>query len=259
MALLERVMGASRESRFFSSRASREARYLPSTTPETPSTPIFSESFLAQQQLQAEIDARMGALEPTGPLRHGGFGQDRTVEVMPTENGEYVVKTLKQTSRANLIFGLGIPAAEVPPDTDKTGAREHIVALHSGRTVDPYEVAEKVRLVHVMATTYLDQGDKVIWTTATLVKDGKVENRQRYLPRLETVMLRDPREIDLEEQEKVKLFRELQDRWKKMIVTPDFRQLPADVQDYWRTYPPDSGYGTNARFLGLGNVVAIDY
>ncbi len=69
----------------------------------------------------------------------------------------------------------------------------------------------------------------------------------------------DIRENELQQREKAKLFFTFRERWRSMLESPDFRATPSDVQDYWRTFPPDSGFGTNAKFLGLGRVVAIDY
>ena len=242
-------------------RASREVRDLPPQIPET-RLPIYSEAFLEAQRKQSERDTRMAAIVPTMVRNNIGFGQDRTVDLLITEDGsEYVAKKLKDSSRPYMVFGLGIPAGEIPCDTDTTGAREELVKSRADVVVDPHVVADKLRLTHILADTYLDRGDHLILPTATVVVGDEVQDRQRYIPKMEPYpgVVRDFREVALEEQEKVKLFRKLQERWKDMIRTPDFKNMPSDVQDYWTTFPPDSGYGTNARFLGLGNVLAIDY
>ncbi len=255
MPLLERGI------RGISLRARKEARSIVPQTPER-QQPIYSEAFLAQQVKQHERDARMAAIVPAQVTEHIGFGQDRDVALLVTAEGnEYVAKTLKTSSRPYMVFGFGIPAGEIPCDTDISGKRERLVNEHSHMSVNPYAVAEKLRLTHILADTYLDRGDGLILPTATVVVGNEVQDRQRYIPRIETPpgIMKDPTELRIEEGEKIRLFRILQARWKEMVQTLDFRQMPADVQDYWRTFPPDSGYGTNARFLGVGNVLAIDY
>ena len=227
---------------------------------EQQASPAFSSEFLHQLDVQRKRDIRLAGLIPTAPLNPLPSGQDHVINVMLTENGKYVVKTLKPTSRAHLAFGLGIPPSEIPPDGDTTRARARLVSEQSGVVVDPHAVADKVRLLHVMAATYLDGGTGAIWPTATVVNDGEVHEIQRYLPPqdLSFPLYRDPREVAIEHIEKAKLFGTLQQRWAAMLQTPDFQQLPPDVQAYWRTFPPDAT-ATNAHFLGIGDVVAIDY
>lgn len=256
MAVLERV----REAGILGWRARKEARGPMQSSTEAPK-PVLSETFLHNLEEQRALDARLAGLVPTGPSRHIGFGQDRDVSLVPTDLGDFVVKKLKESSRPWMVFGLGIPAGIIPLDTDTTGARQSLVDVHRHVTVDPETVAEKLRLTHVLATTYLDRGEGLLVPTATVVENGVVQDRQRYLPQLGPVGLveRDPREIAIETQAKAGLFRTLQERWRAMLDTPDFRGMPNDVQDYWRTFPPDSGYGTNARFLGIGHVKAFDY
>lgn len=253
MSLRERVSGA----HIFHTRALKEADPV---RQEVSGGPVFSEAFQEQMVKQHAFDERLGALSPTGSPKNVGYGQDCTVSLVATTEGPYVVKKFKPTSRANLIYGLGILAGEVPPDTD-IPARQALVNRNRGREVDPKEVADKIRLTHAMAMVHLDQGDHIILPTATLVVDGEVQNRQRYLPEFETVMMmpKHPREAALEIKAKADLFRRLTVRWDNMRQTPDFKQLPPDVQDFWNTFPPDSGYGSNAKFMGLGHVKAIDY
>ncbi len=113
--------------------ASKKAQGMPGT-PETPTQPVFSEAFLVQAGIQAELDKRYASLTPTRPVEYVSFGQDRVVNLMHTDRGDLVLKTLKPTSRFNLLFGLGLPAVDIPPDTELT-ARERIVAAHHGVTV----------------------------------------------------------------------------------------------------------------------------
>jgi hypothetical protein len=209
---------------------------------ESPMLPRFSENFLLMQAQQRALDAQFADFTPNRHAPYLNSGGDHVVRRETIDGKKIVVKELKRTSREYLVFGYGIDPELVANDRD-----EAIRVARTRQQAPPEEIAEKMRLVHILESTHMETHATV--PTAIIVRDGEIYRIQREIPYVPAIS---EFERNLQSQ-RAHLFYETRKReWSTVTRTQDFQQSPKDVKDYWRTFLPDHGHGGNAFFQGLG-------
>lgn len=215
---------------------------------EVPISPNFSESFLAAQARQKQLDAQFANFTPNRNALYLNNGGDHIVRSETIDGRKMVVKELQRYSREYLVFGYNIDPKLVASNRD-----EALRIARTRQSAPLEEIAEKIRLLHTLEAAHMATHATV--PTAIIVRDEAIYRIQREIP---YIPASSDFEMKIQTQRAHIFYQRRKQEWNAVTQMQDFHRLPKDVRQYWKEFTPDHGNGGNAFFRGLGCTPEFD-